>query len=61
MSKLGKNLDLANDVSMTLYILGDKLAGGIGTKVANGISVLLNREVRPCSGDCEHNQHDDDF
>ncbi|MFE2164863.1 hypothetical protein ACFXB3_07285 [Streptomyces sp. NPDC059447] len=56
MAKPGKKLDLAADVSMALYILGDKLAGDLGTKVANGINVLLNREVGPCSETCEHNK-----
>ncbi|MFB6805451.1 hypothetical protein [Streptomyces sp. NPDC056387] len=55
MSK-DKKFDLASDASMALYILGDRLAGDLGTAVANGISVLLNRKVGPCSDDCEHNQ-----
>lgn len=51
-----KKLDLATDASMALYILGDKLAGNVGTKVANGVNILLNRKVGPCSDTCEHNQ-----
>ncbi|MFJ8208123.1 hypothetical protein [Streptomyces sp. NPDC096033] len=58
MSKPDKKLDLASDVSMALYILGDKLAGDFGTKVANGISALFNRSVGPCTDECEHNQHE---
>ncbi|MFF4644956.1 hypothetical protein [Streptomyces sp. NPDC001389] len=51
-----KEFDLAGDAAMALYILGDKLAGDTGTKLANGINVLLNRKVGPCSVDCEHSQ-----
>jgi hypothetical protein len=52
-----KKLDPANDASMALYILGDKLAGNVGASIANGLAGLLfNRDVRPCSPTCEHNQ-----
>lgn len=56
MPKSGKKIDLTTDASMALYILGDKLAGNVGAKVANGINVLLNRKVGPCSDTCEHNR-----